>query len=145
MTPLRHAVIEEAKSWIGTPFHDGAKLKGVGVDCGQFVAAVFENCGWEPIKIGEYKALFFMHQCNPMYIDLVRKHSVETAAKDPGNIAMYRVGKSYGHGCIIVEWPMVIHAGEHTGVELADATQGRLTMGKTPIIFDPFKGVEDVW
>jgi NlpC/P60 family putative phage cell wall peptidase len=34
------ALIAEARGWIGTPFHDGAGLKGVGADCVGFLAAI---------------------------------------------------------------------------------------------------------
>ena len=30
---LREAVVTEAKTWIGTPFHHAARIKGAGVDC----------------------------------------------------------------------------------------------------------------
>lgn len=33
MSPLRAAVIAEARTWLGTPFHHKQGLKGVGVDC----------------------------------------------------------------------------------------------------------------
>jgi NlpC/P60 family putative phage cell wall peptidase len=41
----RLAVIEEAKTWVGTPFRHQARVKGVGVDCAQLVIAVGESCG----------------------------------------------------------------------------------------------------
>jgi cell wall-associated NlpC family hydrolase len=34
-----------AASWVGTPFHAHASVKGHGVDCVHFVAAVFIECG----------------------------------------------------------------------------------------------------
>ena len=38
-------VIEEAKSWIGTPFIAHAQVKGDGVDCANLIQAIFYNCG----------------------------------------------------------------------------------------------------
>ena len=29
----RAAVVKEAESWIGTPFHHAARVKGAGIDC----------------------------------------------------------------------------------------------------------------
>ena len=37
---MRAAVVHEALSWIGTPYHTGARLKSVGTDCGMFLAEV---------------------------------------------------------------------------------------------------------
>lgn len=40
--------LDEARSWINTPFHHNAKIKGVGVDCVNHVVAVFEALGMMP-------------------------------------------------------------------------------------------------
>jgi len=41
----RAAVVGEAESWIGTPFHHAARVKGAGVDCLMLLAEVFERAG----------------------------------------------------------------------------------------------------
>lgn len=41
----RQAVIDEARTWIDTPFHHQAALKGVGCDCGGLVRGVGEASG----------------------------------------------------------------------------------------------------
>lgn len=38
-------IINEAKSWLGTPFKHQAKVKNIGCDCIGFVAGVLENLG----------------------------------------------------------------------------------------------------
>jgi NlpC/P60 family putative phage cell wall peptidase len=30
---MRHPIVAQARSWIGTPFHHQARLKGIGCDC----------------------------------------------------------------------------------------------------------------
>jgi NlpC/P60 family putative phage cell wall peptidase len=54
---LRQKVIEEARSWIGTPFHHQAKLKGYGCDCVGLILGVGATFGftiephrWEPFR-----------------------------------------------------------------------------------------------
>ena len=42
---LRAAVVTEAKTWIGTPFHHAARVKGAGVDCLMLLAEVYERAG----------------------------------------------------------------------------------------------------
>jgi cell wall-associated NlpC family hydrolase len=44
----RSALIAEARSWIGTPFHHQGCLKGVGVDCGGLVRGVSVALGLLP-------------------------------------------------------------------------------------------------
>src|SRR5260370_9302840 len=42
---LRAAVVQEAESWIGTPFHHAARVKGAGVDCLMLLAEVYQHPG----------------------------------------------------------------------------------------------------
>ena len=44
----RALVVRIAQEWAGTPYHHRARIKGVGVDCGQLVAGVFEEAGLIP-------------------------------------------------------------------------------------------------
>jgi NlpC/P60 family putative phage cell wall peptidase len=55
MEDIRKAIIEEARSWIGTPFRHQCNLKGVGVDCVGLILGVGEKFDfkiephlWEP-------------------------------------------------------------------------------------------------
>lgn len=45
MMTMRNAIVAEARSWLGTPFHHQAMVKGVGVDCAMLVRAVGETLG----------------------------------------------------------------------------------------------------
>lgn len=44
----RMDIVAEARSWIGTPFHHQARLKGVGVDCAGLVIGVARALGLVP-------------------------------------------------------------------------------------------------
>jgi cell wall-associated NlpC family hydrolase len=78
MTP--GAVIEEALTWLGTPYHHGARVKGVGADCGQFPAAVFAACGLIPdIDIGSYPHDWHMHRADERYLRHVEQFFVGEA------------------------------------------------------------------
>jgi len=44
----RQLVIKEALTWLSTPFHHEAMIKGAGVDCGMFLAAVYRVAGLIP-------------------------------------------------------------------------------------------------
>ena len=40
----RAAVVAEARSWIGTPYHHAADVKGHGVDCAMLLIRVYCDC-----------------------------------------------------------------------------------------------------
>ncbi len=44
MNAIRQQIIYVAMAWLLTPYHHHARIKGVGVDCVQFLIAVFEEC-----------------------------------------------------------------------------------------------------
>jgi cell wall-associated NlpC family hydrolase len=39
----RPDIVEEARSWLGTPYHHQAALKGVGCDCIGLLRGVYET------------------------------------------------------------------------------------------------------
>lgn len=43
-------IADKAHEWIGTPFHWGAAVKGVGCDCKGLIAGVAAECGREEAK-----------------------------------------------------------------------------------------------
>ena len=110
----RAAVLTEALSWRGTPFHDDARIKGVGVDCAQFVAACYlESSVVPPFDIPRYTAQWFMHRSEERLMDFVLRfgHEVDEAQAKSADLVLYKIGRAYAHAAIIIEWPkMIIHA-----------------------------------
>lgn len=135
----RDAVIAEARSWIGTPFHHQARIKGVGVDCGQLLAAVYETaCDMEPMDFGYYPRDWFLHADDERYMDQVAARCKPVDEPQPGDIALFKIGRAYAHGAIVIDWPMVIHARWNTPVEYFDVTKPPLA-GREVLFFSPFK------
>lgn len=113
--PVERAhVIEVARSWIGTPFHDQAAIKGVGVDCAHLLAAVGVEAGLvEPFHIEVYSPQFMLHRDDPLFESYVLRFTREIPEAEArmGDVVLYRVGRSFAHGGFIVEWPAaIIHA-----------------------------------
>jgi hypothetical protein len=50
---------------------------------------------------------------------------------------VFKFGRCFAHGAIVVEWPRLIHAWHNAGVVYAEATQGQLA-GRPVRIFNPF-------
>lgn len=107
----REDVVREALTWIGTKFHHGARVKGAGVDCGQFPLAVFEACGLIPNYRPEaYPADFHLHSDSEMYLAHLEKFAAKVDAPQPGDLALFRFGRVISHGSIVVKWPVIVHA-----------------------------------
>lgn len=117
----RVAVVAEARSWISTPYHHQAKIKGAGVDCATLLACVFENVGLvSPVEIPNYSPQWFMHQEAELYMERVLQHAKETTTPLPGDVALWKIGRCFAHGAIIVDpgWPCIIHAFKAAGFVL---------------------------
>ena len=121
----RANVVAIAKSWLQTPFHHGADIKRVGVDCAQFISAVFVEAGLEtPITIKGYSEQWYMHQSDELFLDYLTSRADEITIEEakPADIVVYRFGRSFSHGGLIVNpgWPQIIHAFRQYGVVAAD-------------------------
>lgn len=123
---LRAAVVAEAESWLRTPYHHSARVKGAGVDCAQILIGVYSNVGLvDPFDTGEYPMDWMLHRDDERYLGWVRRHAVEVEAPRLGDIAVWRFGRCFSHGAIVTGWPSVIHAHRPDRmVTRADGTQG---------------------
>lgn len=114
MTPAqREAVCLEAKTWIGTPYHHHGRIKGVGVDCGQLLAAVFHNVGLcANIDLGNYATDWHLHRDEEVYLHWMEKfcRRIKPEEHQIGDIEVFRYGRTYSHGTIIVQGGLRVHA-----------------------------------
>lgn len=117
----RSAVVAEALTWLKTPYHHHARIKGVAVDCAQILCAVFEACGLvPPIDTGHYPREWHLHRSEELYIGWLAKvgaHRVQTPA--PADIALYQFGRCFSHGGIVIEPGLVLHSYIGRGVHLS--------------------------
>lgn len=111
----RAAVVAEARSWLGTPYHVGAKIKGVGVDCAQLLVAVYESLGLiDAVQLAPYDTQWFLHRTEEVFLAGVAGYCHRVggllAAVEPGDILLYRYGRAVSHGAIAVGDGLVVHA-----------------------------------
>lgn len=107
----RSAVLEEARSWIGTPWHHRQRTKGAGVDCIQFVIAVYHALGLAPnIDPGEYPADWHLHRDDERILTGLAQYAHPVDQPQPGDIATYRFGRCVSHAAIIEDDRYIIHA-----------------------------------
>jgi len=122
---LRASVVAEARSWIGTPFHHAGRVKGPagGVDCLMLLAEVYERAG----VVGRLTPPFYvpdwhLHRNAERYVEGLLAHARPTQCPLPGDIAVFRFGRTFSHGAIVTEWPRLVHAYWQQGVVAGDAT-----------------------
>src|ERR1700722_12678550 len=116
----RQAGIDEAMSWQRTPHHNGARIKGVGCDCGQFPLAVYEACGLIPsTEPDRYSPQFHLNRTEEWYLGMCQRLGKELppgAIPQKADFVLYRVGRVFSHGAIVIEWPTIIHSYVKVGV-----------------------------
>lgn len=108
----RELVVQEAETWVGTPFHHEARIKNHGVDCGQLLIMVYGEFGFIPknYKLAHYSPDFAQHQDREWYLEIVTEFATEIKTPGVGDIVLFKWGRLYSHGGIVVKWPEIIHA-----------------------------------
>lgn len=156
----REAVVEEARSYLGTPYRKGGRVKGAGVDCGTLLFCVYRDTGFiapadegifsDP-KMVPISQDWFCHTDEDKYMKLLLRYAYKVAngisypslKAEPGNIVATaavqhnRVSKVFNHAGIVVHWPRVIHA-IYPVVEECDASSHPLWAFQMTVVLDPF-------
>jgi cell wall-associated NlpC family hydrolase len=101
----RAQVVQEALTWLGTPYHHHARVKGVGVDCAQLLCAVYEASGCVPhIDPGNYAHDWHLHRGEEVFIGWLEKAGArEVQVPAPGDVAVFRYGRAFSLGAVVVE------------------------------------------
>ena len=122
---VREDIVAEALSWIGTPFHDCAGIKGVGTDCANFPYGVVVSLGLGPARrIPPYSPQVMMHSNAELFVPIVLEYANELPPDStilPADLVLWKMGRSFSHGAIIIDWPRVVHACSPHGVIRDDA------------------------
>lgn len=100
----RTAVVAEARSWLSTKYHEQGDIKGVGVDCGMLLVRVFVDLHLvETFDPRPYARDWMMHNGEEKYLGWINDNCGEIQEADarPGDIVVFRFGRTYSHGGII--------------------------------------------
>lgn len=115
------SVIAVARSWLGTPYHDQASLRGVGCDCLGLARGVWRDVvGAEPFPIPPYSRDWGETGPREVLADGARAMMPEIATADatPGALVLFRmmpraIAKHVG---ILTGPATFLHAYERLGV-----------------------------
>jgi cell wall-associated NlpC family hydrolase len=101
-TAQRETVVAEARSWIGTPYHNCGDIKGAGVDCAMLLVRVFVDTGLcEPFDPRPYAPDWHMHRGEERYLGFVFDRARAVVAPQLGDVAVFKFGRCYAHGGIV--------------------------------------------
>lgn len=123
----RRAVIDQGLSYVGTPYHHRGTLRGVGVDCITFLLGAFQGARvLGAVELPRYPRDWHLHRDQERYMTGLLKYCVETAPASertpkPADIVLYKFGRAFSHGVLVLEWPKAIHAYVGVGVTEVDA------------------------
>lgn len=144
---LRASVLEEVREWLRTPYHHMGRVKTGGTDCLMLLAEVYERAGVVAhLEVPFYPPDWNLHRDAERYLEGLMQYAREvqpiqipgsSPGTEPGNIAVFRFGRCFSHGAVVVAWPRLIHAWWNSGVVYGDADQPPLA-GRQVRFFDPF-------
>lgn len=120
----REALVAASRRWLRTPYHHRARILGVGVDCAQILIASHVEAGLvEDFDVGKYTHDWHLHRGEERYLffleqklkpvdlrDLPIRERSSDFAPLPGDVLMWRVGRTFSHSAIVTQWPFIIHA-----------------------------------
>ena len=121
MTDHADRIVSAARSWLGTPYHDQASLKGVGCDCLGLIRGVWrETVGPEPFAMPPYSRDWGEVAKREPILDLARGVMLEVPLDRiaPSAVLVFRMrpGAVAKHLGILTEPGRFIHAYERIGV-----------------------------
>jgi cell wall-associated NlpC family hydrolase len=156
----RFEIVRAAKEWLGTPYHHHARVKHAGADCAMFPLAVYQECGVLPkdFSAPEYSVQWHLHRSEEIYLQTlapvmreyrpclvrcIREDYVTCVCGDndkkfpsPADFVVFKFGRTFSHGAIVIEWPIIIHSYIPHGVLLSDAERDGELMGRERKFFE---------
>lgn len=126
-TFTRAALIAEARTWIGTPWHHQAAVKGAGCDCIGFVRGAAEPFIGVITQPMNYAATWPLYRAEERLRDEMAAHATEIDIADalPGDILLFGVGKGPAHHCgFLSEANRLLHCYREAGAVVEQALTG---------------------
>jgi NlpC/P60 family putative phage cell wall peptidase len=132
----RAAVAAEARTWLGTPYAHGQRLKGVGADCAGVPLEVYAAVGLIPATdVGPYSHQWHLHRSEERYLDWVERFGREVARDEAqaGDFLVWRFGRTYSHGGILIDDRRIVHAYGQAGKVILDDSLTQAELKNRPV------------
>jgi cell wall-associated NlpC family hydrolase len=111
-----------------------------------FPLAVYQACGVLPLNYQppEYSVQWHLHRSEELYLNEIQRFVNEIdGPPQPADFVVFRFGRTYSHGAIVVEWPIVIHSYIPHGVLLSDAERDGELLGRERKYFEIAAGIQE--
>lgn len=112
----RRYIVDEALSWVGTPYHHQAAVKSVGCDCVGLLRGVYSRITGTPVQNPEnYSAAWHIHNTEEKLYTYLRDYfklnEKPFSQRQPGDIVVFAMGKGPGaHTAIVLPNDRIVHA-----------------------------------
>lgn len=105
-----NSIVAQARTWLGTPFHHQARLKGKGCDCLGLIVGVVDALGLEDAsgkKLAAYDEVTYSKEPDGAY--LIQKltgllDEVPAAEARAGDLALFKVRENPQHLAILTDY-----------------------------------------
>ena len=116
----REQIVEEAKSWAGTPYLHQGYVKGPegGVDCAMINIGVFRDfAGIIPADFDPrpYPMQWHLHRDEERYLDWFTKYATRVDTPQFADVVLFKFGRTVSHSGIVVGNDVMIHAFRDAG------------------------------
>jgi cell wall-associated NlpC family hydrolase len=110
----RDRVVAEARTWIRTPYHHLADIKGVGVDCAMLTWRVFHDLGLINVPDPRpYPIHWHLHRSEERYLLSFETwaHQLDKGqTPQPGDIALFTFGRTVSHSGVLTSADTMVHS-----------------------------------
>lgn len=140
-------MVDEARRWLGTPYHHRASVLGVGVDCALLLREAFAGAGViDSFITPQYTSDWHLHRGEEKYLATVEafcqpiplpfgclRDAPDSFNLPPATVLMWQVGRTYSHSGLVTQWPFIIHS------YLPSRIVEEVDVRGTPMAFRPVK------
>jgi cell wall-associated NlpC family hydrolase len=118
-------ILEEMRSWVGTPWKHGVALKGWGADCAQWIATFGKWLGTIPADhaLPKYHRDYALHNGRSILLEQTALFCNPLGARDtliPGDVLIFTFGLTQSHAGLYTENARCVHAHIRQGIREVD-------------------------
>lgn len=115
----REEVVASALTWLNTPYLHQGFVRGAegGVDCCMILIGVYRPLGLLPADLDPrpYPMQWHLHRDTERYLDWFYAHATQVERPQPGDVALYKFGRTVSHSGIVVDDTNIVHAYREAG------------------------------
>lgn len=126
---MREQIVVSAVSWLETPYHHHARVKGVGIDCAQLLVAIALDLGLlnerQAQLVPNYPPEWHLHNREEHLLEYLELMGcVETDKPAMGDIMCFKFGRTCSHVGVMVNDHQFIHACLKSGKVVVNSLNG---------------------